>query len=298
MTLPDVSLVIPARNAERWFAECLEGVRALDYPSDKLEVLLVDNNSTDATARLARQAGHEPLPCARPGAAAARNLAIERARGRIVAFLDSDAVPRADWLTHLVEPFADVSVGGVGGKVEPYRTQTGSEFHAACTRILDQEKHLAGRPPFMLPFVATANAAYRADALRQVGGFDEQLSICEDADLAWRVAWAGHRLAYAPNAVVRHHNRPERGPYLRQVYDYGQGTVRLFAKHRSRLGRRVWIEWRHFGALASAVVRIPVAPFLARERWQRVMPVYDLAAGACWTAGRIAGSIRHRVLAI
>ena len=296
--LPSVSVIIPAYNAERWIVECLESVGALQYPSEKLQVIVVDNNSTDGTADLARQCGFEPLICGRPGASAARNLGVSRATGGISAFLDSDAVADPDWLLHLVEPFREPAVVGVGGQITPYRVVTGPEWHAVLCRVLDQEKHLAGAPPFMLPFVATANAAYRTEALRAAGGFDESLAVCEDADLAWRLQWEGGRIVYAGGARVRHRNRSGRKEYFRQVFNYGRGTVRLFAKHRSRLGRRTWIEWRHFGAILRALVRTPVMPFLAREPWQRVMPLYDLVSALCWTAGRITESCKRRVLVI
>lgn len=298
MPEPTVSLVIPAHNAEPWIGECLASVRAQDYPTDRLEVIVVDNASTDRTAAICRDLGYPPLRCERPGASAARNAGIARARGEIVAFLDSDAVADPDWLSRLVGVFADASVGGAGGRIDPHRVVSGAEFHAYLTHLLDQSRHIAGKPPFMLPFVATANAAFRRSALEAVGGFDEGLSICEDADLCWRLQWAGHRIVYAPEARVRHHHRRDRRAYFRQVHHYGRGTVRLFAKHRGRLGRRVWIDWGHLGMLCLALLRVPIMPLVARQRWQRIAPLYDVAAGVAWTAGRIAESARRRVLVI
>jgi cellulose synthase/poly-beta-1,6-N-acetylglucosamine synthase-like glycosyltransferase len=297
-SLPSVSLIIPAYNAARWIVECLESVRALEYPSEKLEVLVVDNKSTDGTGGLAHQCGFEPVVCERPGASAARNLGLSRAAGAIAAFLDSDAVADPGWLIHLVQSFQDPDVVGVGGRIDPYRVVTGSEWHAVLCRLLDQEKHLEGDPPFLLPFVATANAAFRTNALRAVGGFDENLAVCEDADLCWRLQWAGGKIIYADSARVKHHHRSSRKEYFRQTFNYGQGTVRLFAKHRRRLHRRVWIEWRHFGAILRAVARAPVMPFLARRRLHRFMPFYDVVSGLCWTAGRIAESFKRRVIVI
>ncbi|HUT25056.1 MAG TPA: glycosyltransferase [Sumerlaeia bacterium] len=298
MAPPTVTVVVPAYAAARWISECLQSLRKVEYPPDKLEILIVDNESPDDTRKLAKKEGFEPLVCRRRGVSAARNCGIECAGGEIIAFLDTDAVADPDWLVHLVEPFRDPEVAGVGGKIDPYSIETGPEIHARYCHLLDQEKHLAGEPPYMLPFAATANAAYRAAALREVGGFDETFAIGEDADLAWRVQWAGHKLAYAEKARVRHHHRSRRGPYFRQMFSYGEGTAHLFAKHRRRLGRRVWIGWNHFGAMALALLHAPVMPFTAPQPWDRVMPLYDVVSGLFWTAGRIAGAIRHRVLVI
>ena len=296
--LPTVSVIIPARNSAATLGECLRSIREQTYPAQLFETLFVDNQSTDETPQIARALGFEPLLCARRGPAAARNAGLRAAKGEIIAFIDSDAAAQPDWLSQLVQPFANPKIGGVGGKIIPKRVETGPEIHASLTGLLDQEILLRGRPPFMLPFAATANAAFRAAILREIGGFDEALFIGEDADLAWRAQWAGWRMEYAPLAIVRHRNRSAPKPYFRQIFQYGEGGVKLFAKHRARLGRRIWIDWRHWGWMLGSLPRFPVALFKARAAWQRKMPIYDLIAGICYEAGRIRESLRSRVIAI
>jgi glycosyltransferase involved in cell wall biosynthesis len=295
---PTVSIVIPAHNAAWSLVECLESLAWQSYPQYLREVLVVDNNSTDNTAKVTRAKGLTPLFCAKPGPSAARNVGIAKAKGEFIAFLDSDAVAQPDWLERLVEPFADETVGGVGGAIKAYRKQTGPEYHACACGMLDQRRQLEGQLPFMPPFAATANAAFRASVLREIGGFDEEFFVGEDADLSWRAQWAGHQLRYAEQAMVRHRHRAEIKPYLRQTFNYGHGSVCLFAKHRKRLGRRIWIEWKTVPALLSALALLPVMPFIAPNGWERVKPVYDLAIGLIWTAGRLAGSLEKRVLVI
>ncbi|OPZ16639.1 MAG: Poly-beta-1,6-N-acetyl-D-glucosamine synthase [candidate division BRC1 bacterium ADurb.BinA364] len=295
---PDISIVIPAFNAAAWIGDCLDSVRRQRYPSSRIQTLVIDNRSADATSAVALAHGFEVVSCARPGPAAARNEGIRRAKGTLIAFLDSDAIADSNWLAELCAPFADSGVAGVGGRIEPLRVQTGSEYHAFLCGILDQQKLLRGEPPFMLPFAATVNAAYRADALREAGGFDEAFFTGEDADLAWRIQWAGGRLAYAPNALVRHRHRATRLDYLRQIRQYGEGTAQLFAKHRGRLGRRAWIAWGHIGVTIKALALAPIMLAAGRDRAARAMPFYDAATGLCWTAGRIAGSLKHRVWTI
>jgi len=294
---PRVSVIIPVYSAAWCLRECLDSIRNLDYPRENLEVLVVDNNSTDDSAAVARDMGFEPLLCKRPGPSAARNRAIEHATGAILACIDSDAVAEPEWLLHLVQPFRDPEVAIVGGRIEHYRFVTGSEMHAAIRELLSQEKHLTGFP-CMLPFAATANAAFRASAVIEAGGFDEDFRISEDADLAWRILGPGRRLAYAGKAVVRHRYRSRRIDYFRQVFDYGQGTVQLFKKHRHRFGRRTWIAWDHFWAIFVSALRAPRALLFERHHWLRVEACYDLAAHLSWLAGRIVGSIKYRVLAI
>jgi cellulose synthase/poly-beta-1,6-N-acetylglucosamine synthase-like glycosyltransferase len=295
---PTLTLVIPTFNSTPWIDECLDAVARLEYPADKLEVVVVDNGSTDETVARVRAAGREPVFCAKRGPAAARNEGVRRARGEIVAFIDSDTVPDPRCLLELARAFEDGRVGGVGGRIDPQSLKTGPELHAWSIGVLNQEAHLASKSPYAPPFVATANAAFRREALLRIGGFDESLRVGEDADLCWRLQWEGWLLKYAPEAKVRHHHRSGKAAYFRQVFQYGQGTVHLFAKHRRRLGRSYWIEWPHYGRILSALVHIPLAPLTAREPWRRVMPVYDLCVHLCWLAGRVVGSVRHRVVAL
>ncbi|NQU42721.1 glycosyltransferase [bacterium] len=296
--LPAVSIVIPARNSALWIVGCLRSVQCQTYPAEKVQVVVVDNASEDDTAKIAGEMGYDVVACEKPGASAARNLGLAHATAPIIVFLDSDAEAETDWLERLIQAFDSAEVTAVGGRIEPYRLETGAEWHATLCHMLDQERHLAGELPHMLPFLATANAAYRAAALREVGGFDENLSVCEDADLAWRIQWNGGQLAYAEEAVVKHHHRSDRSAYLRQVYSYGQGTVRLFAKHRKRLGLTHWIAVQHLAHLAMSLAALPFAPFKSGKRIWKVMPFYDVATDLCWIAGRIREAIRLHVLVL
>jgi cellulose synthase/poly-beta-1,6-N-acetylglucosamine synthase-like glycosyltransferase len=295
---PSVSLVIPAYNAAGCLDECLESIKGLEYPAEKLETLIVDNNSTDSTPDIIRRHGFAPLSCERPGASAARNAGIAKAQGEIVAFTDSDTVVDPDWLARLVQPFREPNIGGVGGQIAPYSVATGAEAHAAACGILDQEKYIAGRPPHMLPFAATANAAFRALALREIGGFDEELAVCEDADLSWRIQWAGHRLVYVEDARVRHKHRSSRAAYFRQTYQYGRATVDLFAKHHRQLGLRTWIAWPHLLDIGALAATAPFRMLFGRNRGERIWPLYNLAAALSWTAGRVVRSFKRRVFVI
>src|SRR5947207_14011547 len=114
-----VSVIVAAYNAQGTLRECLESLLQLDYPHSHLEVLCVDNASTDATARiLARHDGrvrtlHEP----RRGPAAARNTGVRHTGGEVVAFTDADCVVERAWLRHLVSPLRDPRVGVVGGRI-------------------------------------------------------------------------------------------------------------------------------------------------------------------------------------
>ena len=116
--LPRVSLIVAAFDEEKVIAAKVAGALALDYPRERLELIVASDGSGDATAERARAAGADlVLELPRGGKVVAQNAAAERASGEILAFSDANSVWAPDALRHLVEPFADPSVGYVCGQV-------------------------------------------------------------------------------------------------------------------------------------------------------------------------------------
>jgi cellulose synthase/poly-beta-1,6-N-acetylglucosamine synthase-like glycosyltransferase len=115
---PRISLIVAAFNEEEVIAAKVANALALDYPRDRLELIVASDGSTDATANRARAAGADlVLDLPRGGKVAAQNAAAERAVGEILAFSDANSVWSPDALRHLVEPFADPAVGYACGQV-------------------------------------------------------------------------------------------------------------------------------------------------------------------------------------
>jgi len=95
----EFSVVVPFHDAECCIGRCAEALLGLDYPRDRYEVLMIDNNSSDGSAEIVkRHPGIRLLSEGKPGAYAARNRGLREARGEVIAFTDADCVPRADWL--------------------------------------------------------------------------------------------------------------------------------------------------------------------------------------------------------
>jgi glycosyltransferase involved in cell wall biosynthesis len=115
---PAVSVIVPAYAEETVIAGRVANLRALDYPSELLEVIVACDGSVDATAERARAAGADiVLELPRGGKIRAQDTAVQRARGDVVAFSDANAIWEADALTQLVSAFADPRVGYVCGDV-------------------------------------------------------------------------------------------------------------------------------------------------------------------------------------
>jgi cellulose synthase/poly-beta-1,6-N-acetylglucosamine synthase-like glycosyltransferase len=115
---PDVSLVVAAYNEAEVIGDKVRNARALDYPADRLEVIVTSDGSTDGTVERAREAGADlVLDNERGGKIRAQDAAVKHARGEIVAFSDANATWEPDALRKLIEPFGDPEVGYVCGQV-------------------------------------------------------------------------------------------------------------------------------------------------------------------------------------
>ncbi|HEY7456427.1 MAG TPA: glycosyltransferase [Solirubrobacterales bacterium] len=145
---PRVSLIVAAFDEQEVIAAKVANALALEYPRERLELIVASDGSTDATAERARAAGADlVLELPRGGKVAAQNAAAERATGEILAFSDANSVWAADALRHLIEPFADPAVGYACGQVR-FLDQGGDNVEGSYwryeMRVRELESGLAG----------------------------------------------------------------------------------------------------------------------------------------------------------
>lgn len=203
--LPRMSVVVPVYNGEATIRHCVEALLGLDYPRELLELIVVDNRSTDGTRRILDE---YPLTILEEASVqssyAARNLGIRRSTGDIVAFTDADCVPERGWLRAIASAIQAPDVGGVAGSIEAFRVDSPVERYQARLSIrADRAYHHK-----VLPFAQTANAAYKREVFERIGLFDPSLIFGGDLDFSWRMqSGAGLRLAYEALAVVWHRHR-------------------------------------------------------------------------------------------
>jgi mycofactocin glycosyltransferase len=226
--LPFVSVVVPARNCERTIGDCLASLLQLDYPRDRLELLVVDNASTDGTSGIIRRYPVCRLQEPRRSPGAARNRGVEAGSGEIVAFTDADCVVTSGWLRELVGEFETGDVWGAAGEIAAYRPATAAERYVAMRRPKLQESVLRRRAPFP----GTANVAFRRETFEQIGVFDPLLPTAEDMDFGWRFLDAGLKLSYNPRALVLHRHRDSAWKLFRQFVGWGHGAALVHRKHR------------------------------------------------------------------
>lgn len=199
-----ISIIIPIFNAEKFLPDLFSALSQNSFfPGD--EVLLVDNGSTDHSAELCRleqKKRPEIYRCLEykeeAGSYAARNYAVQQAKGEILVFTDSDCKPVPQWLDAIRENVAEEVV--VAGKVQIEVANNGLWEHFDTIAHLNSERSAANNR------VATANMAVTRAGFRKVGFFAKQFSG-GDYDWSQRAAAAGMKIVFVPGAMVYHPSR-------------------------------------------------------------------------------------------
>lgn len=245
-------------------------VPAMDHPAniDRLlgslgqqNVLVVDDGSldpqllADVAARHGASITHHAVNA---GPAAARNTGLAHTSSPLVAFIDSDCIADSTWPGSLLSHFDDPAVAAVAPRVAPtsdggtvlerYET-TRSSLDMGCRPELV-------RPGARLGFVPSAALVVRRAALGS-SGFDAQLRLGEDVDLAWRLAEAGWLVRYDPSTVIRHQTRTRPAAWLRRRFEYGTSASALAERHPGNLTPARLSEW-NLGALVLIAAGHPV----------------------------------------
>ena len=202
------------------------------YPQSHVELICVDNGSTDDTLATLERYGSKVKVVIEHvrGPSAARNAGIRAATGEIVAFTDSDCVVSPEWLGAIVEPLADPSVGAVAGRILAHRPCSAV---AVFGEVIHD--HRRAVQEFKPPYFITMNVACRRSDLTSLGMFDERLLRGEDVDLAYRMLQAGMNFAYRRDAVIYHRNRDTIVALAREGFQHGYYSIQVHKLHREFL---------------------------------------------------------------
>jgi len=248
--VPLVSIIIPAHNEEATIGKCLASLENLDYPSDNLELILINDGSTDGTKKIMESFVQSSrfhctyLETEGVGAPKARNVGLTHAKGDYVAFTDADCVVERKWLKNLIKNFGVAEIVGVGG---PNITPDDDTEFAKCvgtvlTFLSKPGSRYASNPdkPMEIFHNPTCNVVYRKKVIEEVGGFNENLVNCEAEELDYRIRERGYKLLYTPDARVYHYRRPTYKRFARMAYSYALGRMQAIKQHW-KMGR-----WFHY----------------------------------------------------
>jgi GT2 family glycosyltransferase len=312
-------VIIPTYNSADTLEETLRaltGQELIEYS----EIIVVDDGSTDDTARMVKNFEVRYYRKQNGGPASARNLGIDNAQGEIVLFLDSDCVPQTGWLKQMTEPFKDKSVYGVKGV---YITRQKSLI-ARFVQLEFEERYLLLSSKETIDFVDTYSAGFRIEALKSVGGFDESFPKAdnEDVDLSYKLARAGYRMVFQPKAVIEHTHPGNLLRYLKIKFNRGFWRTAVYQRHPGKalkdsytpqtlklqilsafgvwMGLIVWLFtglWQ-FPAFFGAVFLMLTLLFMSKvfkydSPAAAVAPALLFLRATCFTGGIGAGLLRH-----
>ena len=232
---PKISVVVPTYNRSALLGLCLAALEKQSLEVEKFEVIVVDDGSNDSTVDLLKSCEgscrtsltwHQQ-PHAGPSAA--RNRGLEYARGNWIAFTDDDCIPDPHWLADLVAAIpADRKCGGIGGPVRRVRDNL-------VGRYIDRELLMTSWiENGLVEYLITANAFVRAEALREIGGFSNDLGRTarkdfglgggEDADMGYRLRRAGYYLIMIEGGVIYHHHHDSLKEFYTMCWRHGYGA--------------------------------------------------------------------------
>jgi cellulose synthase/poly-beta-1,6-N-acetylglucosamine synthase-like glycosyltransferase len=227
---PAVSIIVPCRNEERFIAACLDSILASDYPRDRLEVLVVDGQSDDATRDIVADYCRR-FPFVRlisnPGRVtpAALNLGVAQAKGEIIMRMDAHSAYPPSYVPTLVSWLERSGADNVGGSCQAL--PAGDSVRARAIAVGLAHPFGVGNSRFRLG-TSTARwvetvpfGCYRRSVFDRIGGFDEALVRNQDDEFNYRLIRRGGRILLVPGVVVGYYVRDSLRKLARMYYQYG-----------------------------------------------------------------------------
>lgn len=283
---PSLSVVIPTYNRPRQLERLLASIAAADRVPGGIEVIIVDDGSTEPEAEHIARCSELDCRCvrqSRAGPASARNHGWREARSDRLVFVDDDCVVGPAALVALYHALD--SADAVGATLRPL-TASGLIAGYMHAEGLVDHKVVDGQ----VRWLVTACAGFRRTVLEACHGFDEGFTHGgEDADLTFRLTAAGYRAVIEPEAFVFHEHRTGIGQLVRTYYRHGTAQRLLLRKHRfrqrdlarssvQRLDPMVWLRtYRRYRLKAS---RSRSVAFVVL-RWTMMVP---------WIVGALRGA--------
>ncbi|MGE5574507.1 MAG: glycosyltransferase [Ignavibacteria bacterium] len=237
--LPKFSIIVPTRNEENVIRRCLDGIFSVDYPKNKIQIIVVDGKSSDNTAKICSEFSDKFPESIQfvsektaKGKPAALNLALPYINGDIVGVFDADSLPEKDVLSRAASYFQDEKVMALQG-----RTTSINEKNNALTRVIAMEEKawfqalLAGREKLQLFVPLTGSCQFvRTRIVEELGGWDEN-SLTEDVEFALRLVEKKHLIKYAPDVCSGQETPSKIGPLFKQRVRWYRGYMETAIKY-------------------------------------------------------------------
>jgi glycosyltransferase involved in cell wall biosynthesis len=289
--LPLVSVIMPIRNEAGFITRSLGAVQTQDYPRERIEILVVDGASTDATRAIVLEASRTD-PRVRlfdnPAGivATGMNRALPEARGDVVVRVDGHCEIAPDYVRRCAAHLAGGDAEGVGGSLETVGEGSVARAIAVAMsspfgvgnsafRTRQGETRLVDTVPF---------PAYRRETLQRAGPYDEELVRNQDDEYNFRIRRLGGRILLAADVHSRYHSRTSLASLWRQYFQYGYFKVRVMQKHPLQMRARHFVPAVFVSATAALAIGAAVWP-PARVILAVLLGLYACAGlAAAWRA--------------
>ncbi|MFZ5800907.1 MAG: glycosyltransferase [Candidatus Omnitrophota bacterium] len=236
-----VSIIIPTHNRQRLLKEALLSLNGVLYPRDKLEVVVVDDGSTDNTEEavnsLSDKVNYKLRFLREPklGISHAKNAGVRNSSGEIIVSTDDDCMFEKDWLDKLLSAFTSEKVGVVGGPDKPF--SEGSIFSQCADYVFTCFVGSGGVHGRFLPlrlgkFIPMGcNMAFRREVLNKVGLFNEAIAPGEETDLVHRIEKSGFLIGHSSDAFVWHRAIDNLKGFAKMIFKRGFARVEVIRNH-------------------------------------------------------------------
>lgn len=277
MDRPLVSVIMPVRNEAAFIERSLGAVLRQDYPPDRMEILVADGDSSDATLAIigAMDSGKRVRIVRNPARlqAAALNAALREASGDIIVRVDGHTVIAPDYVSACVTALAATGADNVGGAMVPLGTTPTGKAIAAATK-----SHFAVPTAFHVSRTAQYTdtvylGAWPRAVLDRIGGFDERLRANEDYDVNVRIRRSGGRIYLSPTIQSVYYVRSSLAMLARQYFAYGKWKTEALRKHPGSVRPRQLVAPMFVAALALGPLLLAGLP-LTRIAWLALICAY------------------------
>ena len=263
-----LSLIVPARNEEKVIRNCIKSLLNLDYPKDKLEIIVSIDGSTDKTLDICK--GFEPQikvieSNPKKCKAGALNEVIPNAKGEIIGIYDADCIVDKNCLKDAIKHFSDKKIGGVCGNLRSYNKK-----QTIVTRALALETTFISFTEYFLNGLGAnshffgKNMFIRKEVLKEVGFFDPDV-FADDLDMSIKLKKYNYKTVFEPNAVAWHEEPPTLKAFLKQRTRWVRGTIKLLRQKR-RHGKNFLSDVMHgthffvppFGLITATILALSI----------------------------------------
>lgn len=227
--LPFISVVIPAYNEEKYLPRCLKALQNQSYLKEKFDITIVDNNSTDKTAEIAKKYGALVISEKKQGHVYSLNTGLKSAKGAILAITDADTIVSKNWLETLAKIFQDPSVVGTTGSVKlDLKSESISSFLEKMYQMFLRLNFAVNRP-----HTAGPNMALRKSAFKKLKEVDTRYKISGDVEIGMRLRMFGN-IKFEKQLTVTTSSRRFKSNFKNILKD--------FYKYSSAYIYAIWLE--------------------------------------------------------